>query len=490
MANRAPRRHARQLGRGAVVALLGIVLLVAGCQPSTPAGRSPDAPLGTPIPTGKPAVGQVTNTAEPVATRTSAAIILPPATSEPTPPLPIVANPTPLYRGPQSPACGQLLPAVPVPALPEVTELAVDEATRAQLQLIVPEVAWPALARLLDAPETVGLVAYQLGQPEAGVYLNASTPMPLASVVKLITLVAYAEAVATGELDPLQAIRLNDLDRFYLPRFDLGAHQRAVNELRAAGRVSSDEEPTVLLEDVAWMMIRYSSNAASDYLHQRLGQLRIEQTAVDLGLDTQSAPCPFIGQFLIMGNHTQGQTVDLTALPQYLEPDGADYGADVSLLSDAYSNSALFRASEVDWRQRTRRPSTEAQRYFSENLNAQGSAANYAALMARLAQNGLSSPQSSFLARRILEWPMQFPANQDLFSNLGYKNGSLPGVLTTAYYAYRWSDAAPIIVVLFYRDLPQQMYRQWRWTLPHDELARWLLSDPAAIPALRAVLAP
>ncbi|MEZ4517743.1 MAG: hypothetical protein R3C44_13260 [Chloroflexota bacterium] len=72
---------------------------------------------------------------------------------------------------------------------------------------------------------------------------------------------------------------------------------------------------------------------------------------------------------------------------------------------------------------------------------------------------------------------------------MGYKNGSLPGVLTTAYYAYRWDDSAPVVVVLFYRELPQQTYRQWRRSLTHDELARWLLSDPQAIPLLQAALA-
>jgi hypothetical protein len=36
--------------------------------------------------------------------------------------------------------------------------------------------------------------------------------------------------------------------------------------------------------------------------------------------------------------------------------------------------------------------------------------------------------------------------------------------------------------------LPQSVYRQWRADLPHDELARWLLADPAAIPALSAAL--
>lgn len=403
--------------------------------------------------------------------------------------------PTPTFVGPQSAPCGVILPALAGPANTG-SDWTPTDATRAALRAQAPAAAWPALQRLLDAPGTVGLVAFQAGRADEGVYLNADRPMPLASVAKLITLAAYAEAIAAGELNPLEPVTLAELDRYYLPNFDLGAHRRAVGELREAGRIlSPDSDPAVTLDDVAWMMIRHSSNAAADYLHLRLGQERIEQTAVTLGLNeppgAHSAPCAFLGQFLMMANHSRGSANDraiVAALADGGASGAAAYGREVALLADAYRYEESFRADEQAWRSETRRPAIETQRYFAGRLAPQGTAGAYAGLMLRLAQNGLSNADSSFQARRILEWPNLFAANQELFSNVGYKNGSLPGVLTTAYYAYRWGDAAAVVVVLFYRDLPQQTYRQWRFDLPHDELARWLLADPAAIPALAAAV--
>ncbi|MCA9981645.1 MAG: hypothetical protein KDD89_12450, partial [Anaerolineales bacterium] len=134
------------------------------------------------------------------------------------------------------------------------------------------------------------------------------------------------------------------------------------------------------------------------------------------------------------------------------------------------------------------RPTIEAQRLFSENLNAQASPNEYANLLLLLALNNLQTAESSYFARRLLEWPMRFQVNQDLFYNLGYKDGNLPGILTTTYYAYPQNSSGPVVVVLFYRNLPQQTYRQWRRDLPHDEFARWLLRDPQAIPAVGAAL--
>lgn len=402
----------------------------------------------------------------------------------------------PLLTGESSASCGVLLAALPPGPSNEQSPLNLSPAARESLRSQAPAAAWPALARLLDAPGTVGLVAFQAGRETEGVYHNADATMPLASVAKLITLVAYAEAVAAGELNAQELIPLAELDRYYLPNFDLGAHRRAVNELREKGAiVSSDDNPAVLLKDVAWMMIRHSSNAAADYLHLRLGQARIEETTINLGLNeppgSHSAPCLFLGQFLLMANHTRSTASEQGALAVYANGEparAAAFGRDLSLLADAYIEQEEFRLAEQAWRESTRRPNINAQRYFAERLAPQGTAGAYARLMLRLAQNGLSNADSSYQARLILEWTNQFDANQDLFSNIGYKNGSLPGVLTTAYYAYRWDDLAPVVVILFFRDLPQQTYRQWRFDLPHDELARWLLSDPAAIPGLAAAL--
>ena len=411
-------------------------------------------------------------------------------TNSPSPPPTLaptnIATTTPFFQGSPSPACGQHLPLFTVETAVPTTSLTPGPEALARLEAIIPNTARPALRQLLDHPQTVGLAAYRLGQEADGVFLNADIAMPLASVVKIIHLVAYAEAVVAGQLNPLSAVSLAELENYYLPRSDLGAHQRAVAELAETGRTFANP-PQIVLDEVPWLMIRHSSNAATDYLHRLLGQAVIEQTAISLGLTSQTAPCPFIGQFLAMSNHVRTANNDLLALEAYLA-DPILYGQEMMLLTDAFVTSEQFRADEVAWREDQRRSSSSTQEFFTAHFNAQGSARDYAALMARLAQNGLSNGESSFIARRFLEWPMHFEANQEQFYNLGYKNGRLPGSLTTVYYAYPVSETTPIVIALFYRDLPNALYRDWRNSLPHDELARWLLSDPAALPALRQVI--
>lgn len=343
----------------------------------------------------------------------------------------------------------------------------------------VPENVQPAIEQIVENPGRVGLVAYQIGQEGNGIYHNPDTPMPLASVVKILPLVAYAQAVFNGELNPATPVPLRELERYYLPNSDLGAHELAIEELQAEGRVNNS---SILLEDIPRMMIQYSSNAASDYLHDLLGQERIEQVALDYELNKHTAPCPFIGQFLAMANRQQ--------LLRYMA-DPNLYAIDVIALSEQFSTDSDFREDSAWQRGRgTGRPSIENQRLFSENLNAQASPRDYANLMALIATNEAGPWTMNVTIRRYLEWPTFFPDNQAGMAWLGYKGGSLPGVLTVAYYAQPWWTTEPIVITLFYRNLPQATHNTWQRALPHDELARWLLSDPEALPLVRDLLTP
>ena len=429
--------------------------------------------------------------ATPLATPTLAKTVLPTLTSvtvspSPTPPPALTA--TPFFNDPISSPCGLQLPLLPHNTTPTINQLTPNSAALAALEAAVPQAARAAWARLLAAPGSVGLVAYRVGDEANGIYHNADTQMPLASVVKLIHLVAYAEATAAGQLDPTGYVSLTTLNSYYLPGYDLGAHNRAIAELAEVDLVLANPE-RIRLEDVPWMMVRHSANAATDYLHMTLGQAAIEETAVTLNLTQQTAPCTFLGQFMAMSNQTRQGSSDRAAITAYLD-NPTSYGTEVALLADAYRLDDTFREAEQQYHQEERRPSSQDQRFFSHNLNAHGTPREYAALMTQIAQNGLSNPESSFLARRYLEWPMIFPANQERFSNLGYKNGSLPGILNTAYYAYPLGEVTPTVVILFFHDLPGSSYRQWRSTLTHDEFARWLLDDPEALALVKAALTP
>jgi hypothetical protein len=345
--------------------------------------------------------------------------------------------------------------------------------------------ALPAVEELWQHPQRVGLAAFRLGDTENGVYLNADVPMPLASVVKVIHLITYALAVEDGTLQPQSKVAIADLERFYLPRSDLNSHQQALAELAEAGRLV-DNGTSVWLYDVPWMMMRHSSNVATDYLHWLLGQTRIEESIRALGLRGHSAPCPFLGRFLAMHNHERSGS-DRAALDQFVETP-ALYGERVSFWTDWFAQNDLWRAAEIrSWSRPN--PTVSTQKAYTAAFDTRGTAREYATLMARILDGSLGSPRVNAIIRNAFEWPIEeFDSNRQLFTTVGYKGGSLPGVLTTLYYAWPRGSNTPVIVALFYHDLETRTYQRWRRSLPHDELARWLLYDPEAIATLGALL--
>lgn len=415
------------------------------------------------------------STATPPAVAPTATLVPPTPSSSPFPTTAVTPGP--------AGQCGVLLPVIAGNTEPQTTAFANPDALDAVPA--IPAEVRPALEWLLAEPGRVGLVAYRVGEEAEGIYLNPDTAMPLASVVKIIHLVAYAQAVQAGELDPQMVVPLSELARYYLPGSDLGSHNQALFDLQQEERVFGDP-PAVRLEDVPRMMIEYSSNAATDYLHFLLGQERIERTALELGMTSQAAPCPFIGQFLTITDANGGVT-ERDQVQRYIDDPGL-YSVDVMNLADRFANDVSFRNAVGTWRGRANGPDITTQNLFSEHLNTRGSARDYANLMARIAENQLGPWEMSVLIRRYLEWPTFFTANQQQMAWTGYKGGSLPGVLTAAYYAQPWWRTRPVVVAIFFHDLPLDVYQQWRRDLPHDELARWLLREPQALPLVRSML--
>ena len=382
----------------------------------------------------------------------------PPITvASPTPTL----SPTPFVIQNPSPPCGQSLPLL----LPDV-ETSYDWELPPIADELVPERARPAIDYIYSNPNDVSVVVFQVDYEGIGFYHNADSPMPLASVSKLVQLIAWAQAVEAGELDPNEIVSQEELNRWYLPGSDLGAHIDALDEF--------DGKP-LTQDDVAWMMIRHSSNAAADYFHDLLGQERIEQTVQELGLTDHSAPCTWLGRFLTVS------TLPNSQLSQF-ENDPAAYGLMVSDRQDRFLQDDHFRQTGTQsWRWRNQ-PSFSKESGFTETFDTKGTARDYSRLMAQLIQDEIGSPETSRLIRSHLEWPInEFPVNRSRYNTVGYKNGTLPGVLTTLYYAEPFWGDRPIVVALFYRNLPSQTYRRWRREFPHDALAHWLMSNPNGI---------
>ncbi|MCA9981030.1 MAG: serine hydrolase [Anaerolineales bacterium] len=321
-------------------------------------------------------------------------------------------------------------------------------------------------AYVLAEPEATALVAYTADEQgnvladDTAVFRNADRPMPLASTAKIVILTAVAQAVADGHRTWQDPIPLADWDRYYLPGTDGGAHPSALANLEIATDAQGfalDGQQTVTLDDLTWAMIRYSDNAATDYLLATLPPNAIERVFETANLGSHDPLPSFLGLFLLWNNHeTPTLSDERVAELVALEPSAR--AAQAQILADRYTQDEAWRTAEQTWRANRQPNRISHEMTLATQTMPRASARDYAHLLALIATDNYASPAISADVRRFLEWPMvEFPSNIDRFAALGTKGGTLAGVLTEAtYYVPQAGDFAgeTRIVVLFQADPP------------------------------------
>jgi hypothetical protein len=255
---------------------------------------------------------------------------------------------------------------------------------------------------------------------------NADAPIPTASAMKLIDLAAYARAAATGTLDRNAPIPITDWQKWYLP-LDGGSHIKALAYLHipAADGVPAPGGPTtVTAGQLADVMIRFSDSASQDALR------------------------------VIVGNAAVRAVM-----------------AEYDIAGDPPSSYALYM-SIIDAHAAT----FQQQADVSERSFAM-TARQFHTLMAALAI-GTFGPGSD-IARTVLEY--QPPAKGLL--GLGFKGGSLPGIITEVFEARR-ADGSTAIGTLLIHRLPSADYQTDLHTFSDQKVLMHAMLLPTGMQAL------
>ena len=156
---------------------------------------------------------------------------------------------------------------------------------------------------ILAHPESTAVVAYTFDENGAFIedeyvlFYNADQPLAVGSMMKVIVLAAYADAITNGELDPGERVPVVDWERYYLPVTDGNAHIESLKSLGLEADdlgFARDQAATVTLDDLARAMIHYSENAATDYLLARLGTDKMTSIMSQVGLTHHTTVWPIL----------------------------------------------------------------------------------------------------------------------------------------------------------------------------------------------------
>lgn len=332
----------------------------------------------------------------------------------------------------------------------------------------------------------ISLVAFDVGDEANGIFLNADTLRPLGSTVELQLLLGYNALVARGELSPDAPVSVAEWERYWLPRTDGGSHEYSLQALEARGAILGEgANRNVRLGDLVEMMARYNDDAAADHLMRKLGRARVDALPTQLGMPEEEPAWPLSGQILSWQN-TELSVPPAELLKRYSALDRGSYASTAWQLSAALETPARSAAERARLEDDglTLRLSEQAE--LARTTSPRGRARAYAELMAKVAK---SEVEGAELARGALAWPLQNPELKEQFESVGTKPGSLPGLLTSAYYATPKGKDKVRVLALFLDQLPIAVWLQLMQKFLHQRFELRLLSDDAFFEQVKQRLA-
>ncbi|QGG53552.1 serine hydrolase [Lysinibacillus pakistanensis] len=260
------------------------------------------------------------------------------------------------------------------------------------------------------------------------VEMNTKKPLPLASTVKIIVAIEYAQQAAEGRINSQQLVSLEDLQTFYIPKTDGGAHEAWLKQLKQDNKI---ENNFVSLSEVANGMIAYSSNANTEFLMELLGLENINKVLEQLNLVDHEPLYPIVSslyiptQFMKEKGLTKKET--LTAMKAM---DMTEYRERALSIHEAWLKKPL---SNEEKKKSLQTLDMDFQKIWSDRL-IRATTADYITILEKLNHKNYFNEDVHKYLDPVMEQLMQNPKNQKWLLHGGQKGGSTAFVLTLAAY--------------------------------------------------------
>jgi len=148
-------------------------------------------------------------------------------------------------------------------------------------------------AHIIKYPEHCSLL--YIKNRDTVISLNAQYKRPLASIFKLIVLLAYLEQCKKGYIHSGDIVHFNELKRYWIHWID-PAFMQWYHKIRDKNKIKKNG---IALSEVVIGMLEYSCNANTDYLLARLGIDAVNKQLLNYGINTHDAVIPISTSVLI-----------------------------------------------------------------------------------------------------------------------------------------------------------------------------------------------
>ncbi len=281
------------------------------------------------------------------------------------------------------------------------------------------------LINYLKNQENASLTVYRNGETLAAV--REDDMFPLGSAVKTIVAIEYARQCEEQKIDPSQNVSLGELDQYYIPDTDGGAHISWLDYSKEHGLLLGD---STNLENVVKGMILFSSNANTEYVMGLLGIDEINGSLEEMGIEKHEALYPIVGAMLVP---TYFKLNNPSYTDDYIESRVKEMSKEEYIQVSQVVSEAL-KEGEKDTYVDNLHTSDFLQRIWSDRLT-RSTTSEYATLMGKLNSKTFFQKELQQRLDSVMEGLMENPKNREWLKHAGQKGGSTAFLLTNAAYA-------------------------------------------------------
>lgn len=271
--------------------------------------------------------------------------------------------------------------------------------------------------------------------------LNENKLMPLASTVKLMVAIEFAKQAGAKVINPESLVSFTELDKYYIPHTDAGAHPAWIEYEKKQQHVSDGQ---VKLLDVARGMIMFSSNANTEFLMDLLGVNNVTNNIQLLRLRQHTPIYPIVASLFFYQNPRNKKEENILKEINKLTDD--QYSLYANQLHNALKYDTVLKS-----RFRPQDLTENMQRVWTKRLPS-STTKDYAQVANVLNNRRYFDTAAYGILSYVLEFVMDNPANQQWLKHAGMKGGSTAWVLTKTLYATT-KQGARIEMAYFFNGL-------------------------------------
>jgi len=297
---------------------------------------------------------------------------------------------------------------------------------------------------------------------------NGDKMMPLASTFKIIVAISYARMAAEGKINADEMIPVSELEKYYVRNTDGGAHQMWLDAVSA--RITDQK---ISIREISKGMIKYSSNANTEWLMLKLGLGNINAELNNLAVKNHESLYYIVSSLFVGKESFPGLTGSSLAEKLRLMSN-ADYLSAINTIHQKLQADPSYKTELGDM-------STGIQKVWSDRLTA-STVNEYAGIMQKINGRKYFRADMQKYLDEVMEFLLENPANAAWLEHTGMKGGSTAFVLTKALYATD-KKGNKTELVYFWNNLSNEENKNLQSSMNDFELN--ILSNPAYVQKIR-----